>query len=163
MTLCQSALSVFFQGARRLLIDGLTRFAKLTCMCQPDSSVAPFASDLFSVVCLCAEWCGTCRDYREGFDLLASDFAGVRFLWLDIEDQADLLGDLDVENFPTILIRRGAWILFFGTLLPQVGHLRRLIETFVEQTPEQSKAYALSSPERSAWQEDPDLAGIGIA
>ena len=88
-------------------------------------------------------------------------FPGVRFLWRDIEDDAESLGDLEVENFPTILVRRREWVLFFGTMLPQVGHLSRLIETFLEQTVEQSRNYVASNPERNAWQTDPDLAGLG--
>lgn len=131
-------------------------------MRQSDSARAQPSQPWFSVVCLCAEWCGTCREYRSGFEQLADQFEGVRFLWLDIEDQADSLGNLDVENFPTILVRRGEWVLFFGTLPPQMGHLRRLVETFVEQTPEESRVYAFSSPERSAWQKDADLTGIGL-
>lgn len=131
-------------------------------MRQSDSARAQPSQPGFSVVCLCAEWCGTCREYRSGFEQVADQFEEVRFLWLDIEDQADSLGNLDVENFPTILVRRGEWVLFFGTLPPQMGHLRRLVETFFEQTPEESRAYAFSSPERSAWQKNADLAGIGL-
>lgn len=71
------------------------------------------------------------------------------------------MGDLDIENFPTILVRRGDWILFFGTLLPQPGHLRRLLETLMAQTPEESRLYACSNPERSEWQANRDLAEIG--
>ena len=119
------------------------------------------AGERFLVICLCAQWCGTCRDYRAGFEGLAADFSGVDFRWLDIEDEADQLGDLDVENFPTLYIRRGESVLFFGTLLPHLATLRRLIETFVEQTPEQSHDYARSTPERRGWQQDPDLGLLG--
>ena len=127
-------------------------------------SAAAFAgpqSGRFVVICLCAEWCGTCRDYRPGFEALAGQFADVDFRWLDIEDEADELGDLDVENFPTVFIRRGESILFYGTLLPHLSTLRRLIETFVEQTAEQSHDYARSTPERLAWQQDDDLRRLG--
>ena len=115
----------------------------------------------FAVICLCAQWCGTCRDYRAGFDELAAQFPGVRFSWLDIEEQADELGDLDIENFPTLYIRRGDSVLFFGTMLPYVSNLRRLIETFEEQTIEQSHDYARSAPERAGWQDDADLRRLG--
>lgn len=56
------------------------------------------------VACLCAEWCGTCRDYRAAFDQLADAHPDACFAWIDIETHADRLDDLDVENFPTILI-----------------------------------------------------------
>ena len=115
----------------------------------------------FVVICLCAQWCGTCRDYRAGFDELASQFPGVRFSWLDIEEQADDLGDLDIENFPTLYIRRDDSVLFFGTMLPYVSNLRRLIETFEAQTPGQSHDYARSTPERTGWQDDADLRHLG--
>ena len=114
----------------------------------------------FAVICLCAEWCGTCRDYRAGFESLAEMFPNMRFRWLDIEDCADDMGDLDVENFPTLLIRRGSAVLFFGTMLPHLGHLRRTLETFGEQTPEESVHYARSNPERLAWQSNRDLVGL---
>jgi thiol-disulfide isomerase/thioredoxin len=113
------------------------------------------------VVCLCAEWCGTCREYRAGFERLAERFPGVKFLWRDIEDDAERLGDVEIENFPTILVRRREWVLFFGALLPQTGHLHRLIEMFLAQTIEESRRYALSAPERSVWQTDPDLGILG--
>ncbi len=115
----------------------------------------------FLVVCLCAEWCGTCRDYRTGFNELAVQFADVHFRWLDIEDRADELGDLDVDNFPTLLIKRHGWIIFFGTMLPHLSHLRRAVEVFRAQTPEESRAYALANPERRGWQENPDLLKVG--
>ena len=38
---------------------------------------------------------------------------------------------------------------------------RRLIETFEEQTPEQSHDYARSTPERTGWQDDADLRHLG--
>jgi thiol-disulfide isomerase/thioredoxin len=120
----------------------------------------PMASDDLVVLCLCAEWCGTCREYHAGFERLAGRFPGVRFLWRDIEENAEQLGNLEIENFPTILVHRREWILFFGAMPPQAGHLHRLIETFLEQTPEQSRQYASSTPERRTWQEDLDLAKI---
>jgi thiol-disulfide isomerase/thioredoxin len=128
------------------------------CSFDPDGVCLHF--DDLVVVCLCAEWCGTCREYCGEFERLADRFPEVRFLWRDIEENAEGLGDLEIENFPTILVRRREWVLFFGVMPPQVGHLRRLIEIFLEQTIEQSRNYALSSPERSAWQTDPNLAGL---
>jgi thioredoxin 1 len=81
------------------------------------------------VVCLCAEWCGTCRDYRPTFDALSAEFAQHRFVWIDVEDQAELAIHIDIENFPTLLIAQGEQLLFAGTMLPHIGHLRRLLLT----------------------------------
>lgn len=115
----------------------------------------------FLVICLCAEWCGTCRDYRAGFDALASRFPDARFCWVDIEESADDLGEVDVENFPTMLIRRNQLVLFFGAILPHQSHLKMLIEAFQEQSPAESRDYVLSSPERRSWQENPELCRLG--
>lgn len=81
------------------------------------------------VVCLCANWCGTCRDYRTLFDTLALEHPELRCLWVDIEDEADLVGDVDVETFPTLLIADGATVRFMGPLLPQAPVLVRLLES----------------------------------
>ena len=119
------------------------------------------SADTFSVYCLCAEWCGTCREYRPGFQALDAQFPGVRFHWLDIEERADDLGDLDIENFPTLLIMRGELVLFFGTMLPHLGHLQRTLEVFLAQNREESRAYARSDSERKGWQENADLRFLG--
>lgn len=82
------------------------------------------------VVCLCAAWCGVCRDYAAPFDETALAFgAQAAFARLDIEDEAELLGDVDVENFPTLLIARGAHPLFFGTITPHAQTLARLVQS----------------------------------
>lgn len=84
------------------------------------------------VVCLCAEWCGVCNDYRSRFSQVQSNFPQARFLWIDVEDEADLLHPLDVENFPTLLIAVGDAPRFFGPLTPQAETLERLIRAQIE-------------------------------
>jgi thiol-disulfide isomerase/thioredoxin len=83
----------------------------------------------FFVTCLCAAWCDSCADYRDGFFALAKEFPRARFRWLDVEDDAAEVGEREVENFPTLLIERGGAELFYGPLPPQHEHLRRLIQT----------------------------------
>jgi len=92
----------------------------------PDPAPVAAASRWWAV-CLCADWCGTCRDYRAVFDALALEHPGVRFVWVDIEDEADVAGDLDVETFPTLLIAEGDAVRFLGPLLPQAPVLARLL------------------------------------
>lgn len=120
----------------------------------------PSATTKFSVICLCAEWCGTCREYRPGFEQVAARFPDAGFVWLDIEDHAEHLGDLDIENFPTLVIALGTSVLYYGVMLPYPEHLARTLEVFVEQGAEQNHAYARATPERRQWQEDPDLSRL---
>jgi len=84
------------------------------------------------VICLCAEWCDTCRQYRSAFDSLAADWPRARFLWVDIETEEDTVGDVEIETFPTLLIAHGSEVHFFGPLPPHIDVLRRLLQ---ETTP----------------------------
>jgi thioredoxin 1 len=79
------------------------------------------------VSCLCAAWCDTCTQYRPGFLAVAEKFPAAKFRWIDIEDHADEVGELEVENFPTIRVTRNDEVLFHGTLLPIPAHLERLL------------------------------------
>jgi thiol-disulfide isomerase/thioredoxin len=81
------------------------------------------------VACLCAQWCGTCRDYQPLFDQLQTEFPQAQFAWVDIEDQADLVDPVEVENFPTLLVMADGQARFFGTLLPHIDTLRRILQT----------------------------------
>ena len=82
----------------------------------------------YLVACLCAEWCDTCVAYRPGFLAMAERFPRAEFRWVDIEDDAEAVEEIDVENFPTILVRRGEETLFHGVMLPHHEHLQRLLE-----------------------------------
>ena len=95
----------------------------------PAASTSASVASPWWVVCLCAQWCGTCRDYRAVFDQLARAHPAVRFVWIDIEDDAEVAGDLDVETFPTLLIADGQVARFLGPLLPQAAVLSRLLES----------------------------------
>ena len=79
------------------------------------------------VICLCAQWCGTCRDYSSRFEQIERSFPQVRFFWIDIEDEADLVDPIEIETFPTLLIARNEVPIFFGPLLPHMETLERLV------------------------------------
>lgn len=104
------------------------------------------------VVCLCAEWCGTCREYRPGFEAMARQWPDAAFFWIDVEDEAEWVTDLDVENFPTLLIQRGEHVLFFGTMLPQHAILQRTLETLTAFDADEARRYANANAERQGWQ-----------
>lgn len=85
------------------------------------------------VVCLCAQWCSTCRAYAPDF-LAQSGLEQAdpveRYLWVDVEAHDDLLGDWDIETFPTLLIAQGDQPVFMGVLPPQIAVLARLVQSY---------------------------------
>ena len=85
------------------------------------------------VVCLCAAWCGACREWQAPFAQQAATHPAIRFAWVDIEDEADAMGDVDIETFPTILVARGTEVLFLGPLAPSGVQLARLIASLQAQ------------------------------
>lgn len=118
---------------------------------------AALAEGRWVVACLCAGWCDVCKQYRAGFEALAAEFPDVQFVWIDIEDQADLVGDLDVENFPTLLMQHNDVVAFYGTMLPEPRQVARLLEAQRERSPEELAREAAGSPERQQWQRDCNL------
>jgi len=115
------------------------------------------ADDGWIVACLCAAWCGSCRDYRAGFDEMAERHPEKHFVWIDIEDQADVVGDLDVDNFPTLLIQGGETVAFFGPMPPDHRLAERLLLAQVEQDSASLQAKALGSAESRDWQKNCNL------
>jgi hypothetical protein len=87
------------------------------------------------VACLCAAWCRTCDEYRPAFDAAVDELrqAGVPVSahWIDIEDEAELIGDYDVETFPTLLVADSQRVRFVGPLTPQPETVRRLLRATV--------------------------------
>ncbi|PKO64706.1 MAG: hypothetical protein CVU22_23105 [Betaproteobacteria bacterium HGW-Betaproteobacteria-16] len=81
------------------------------------------------VVCLCAAWCGTCRDYLPVFTNMAEAQPGWRTHWVDVEDFEAALDEADITTFPMILIANGEGTLCFaGPVTPQPGMLQRLCD-----------------------------------
>jgi len=81
------------------------------------------------VIVFCAEWCGVCREFRPIVDATAALHPQTVFSWMDIEDDAAMLGDLDVEDFPTLAVYRDGVPVYFGTTLPVANVLGQLIRT----------------------------------
>ena len=122
-----------------------------------DSIAQALGGDRWIVACLCAAWCGTCASYRAAFEALAARHPDKHFIWIDIEDQAEVVGDLDVDNFPTLLIQRHDMVTFFGTMLPDPALAERLIQAQVAQSDEDLALQARSSDERRLWQQQCNL------
>ncbi|WP_426109636.1 thioredoxin family protein [Massilia sp. PWRC2] len=120
-----------------------------------------FAADLagggWTVACLCAGWCGTCTSYRATFEALAARHPALRFVWIDIEDQADLVGELDIDNFPTLLIQHDDVVAFLGTVLPDGALAERLLAAQLSTPADDLARLAASTDERRGWQRSGNL------
>lgn len=89
------------------------------------------SSPPLDVACLCAGWCRTCDAYGPVFEqavaALRAEHPSLRAHWIDIEDRADLVGDFDVETFPTLVVADAQRVRFAGPLTPQPETLMRLL------------------------------------
>ena len=56
----------------------------------------------------------------------------MRFIWVDIEDEAELVDPVEVENFPTLLVVAEDGPRFFGPLMPHKETLVRLLRAQTE-------------------------------
>lgn len=121
---------------------------------------AELAGQRWTVACLCAGWCGTCTSYRDTFDELAARHPDKLFLWIDIEDQAAVVGELDIENFPTLLIQRADQVAFFGTVLPDPGLAHRLVQAQAALGADELEALTGASAERRQWQRECNLRAL---
>lgn len=101
------------------------------------------------VLCLCAEWCGTCRDYRPLFAQVAREHAQMEFAWVDIEDHADLADAFDVETFPTLLVASERGLHFLGPLLPHAQTLSRMLGALPAASPLAPEVQALLTAVRA--------------
>ena len=116
---------------------------------SPDAASHSDASG-WSVSCLCAAWCGTCTEYASVFASLQARFPAVQFRWIDVEDEADLVDPLEVDNFPSILISQGATARFFGVVLPHLETVQRLIQAQLNDPDENGRSAARVAPEARA-------------
>lgn len=91
--------------------------------------------DALLIACFCAQWCKTCQQYQPAFEALAARFPQACLVWIDIEEQPDLLGDEDIEDFPTIQIQNKNGTVFYGPMLPHIEHLERLVQSISERSP----------------------------
>ncbi|NLY33860.1 MAG: thioredoxin family protein [Alcaligenaceae bacterium] len=89
------------------------------------------------IACYCAQWCDTCKEYFESFTELSQRFPQHLFVWVDIEEEPELLDDIDIENFPTLLIQIEGKNHFFGTMLPYIRHLERILQNIRPDSPVQ--------------------------
>ncbi|MBV8666165.1 MAG: thioredoxin family protein [Burkholderiaceae bacterium] len=115
------------------------------------------AEDACVVACLCAAWCDTCSAYKSRFAELAAMHPEQRFVWIDIEDEADLVGDIDVDNFPTLLMQQSGIVSFFGTVLPDLRQADLVLKAQLGKSIGELAQEAGTSEDRKDWQRNYSL------
>ncbi len=56
------------------------------------------------------------------------------FAWADIEDDAELVGDIDVDDFPTLAVFKAGQPLHFGASLPIEAVVTRLLARLAQSS-----------------------------
>jgi thioredoxin 1 len=56
-------------------------------------------------------------------------------VWVDIEDDSDWLGDIDVETLPTLLVLHDTRPMFFGPVLPHMDVVDRTLRALKQHGP----------------------------
>jgi thioredoxin 1 len=88
------------------------------------------------LACLCAAWCRLCDAYEPVLRQVAAEWGavggGLQLHWIDIEDEAELVGDFEVETFPTLVVLDDDRVRFAGPLTPQADTLRRVLRATID-------------------------------
>jgi thioredoxin 1 len=86
-----------------------------------------------SVACLCASWCHVCEDFRQTFEASARHNKHCVFLWIDIEDEAALIDDLDIDDFPILMVEDVKGVRFYGSIEPKHSALTMIVNTNIQE------------------------------
>jgi hypothetical protein len=66
------------------------------------------------------------------FDETARTHPAAHFAWVDVEDEDEAMGNVDIETFPTVLVARGSKPLFLGPVQPSAAQLNRLVQAMMQ-------------------------------
>lgn len=108
------------------------------------------------IACLCARWCDSCRKYEMNFFKLSQCYLQYYFVWIDIEDQYDIIGDFDINNFPTLLIQYGNKVFFFGEVKPTISLTEFIFNNICKKNKELNSNFLLEK-ENKFWQKNIEL------
>ena len=88
------------------------------------------------VACLCAAWCRVCEAYAAVFEEVRLGWTEpgppLAWHWIDIEDESERVGDLDIETFPMLLVADAQGVRFAGPVTPEAHTLRRLLKALLD-------------------------------
>ncbi|MDR0251280.1 MAG: thioredoxin family protein [Burkholderiales bacterium] len=87
-------------------------------------------------VCLCAEWCAVCRDFKPEYHALAQQHPETLFAYLDIEDDEALTGALELDNFPALAVFRDDTLIHFSVTKAKRDNIARLLRKLIASPPQ---------------------------
>lgn len=92
-----------------------------------DQIRAALAAGRRLVACLCAGWCSACAAWHGTFAELSREFADDCFVWIDIEDNDELVAAVEVETLPVLLVQPADGLAFVGPLEPRASVLKSML------------------------------------
>ncbi|EKA2135258.1 hypothetical protein OKB61_003982 [Citrobacter freundii] len=81
------------------------------------------------VVCLCADWCNSCNEWKGIFTSLSEQYPDNLFIWLDIEQHPDMVSSVDLDILPVLLVQKNNNVLFLGAIQPRVDAIIPFLNT----------------------------------
>lgn len=88
-----------------------------------------------TVIVCCANWCGVCRDFKTPLEQLSRRYPKHHFVWIDVEDTQEWEDEIDIENFPTVLIvGSDSRQYFLGPIEPHIGALGKLLDALQDSS-----------------------------
>lgn len=84
--------------------------------------------DQLLVACLCAGWCSSCDNWQSSFKELAATQPEHCFVWLDVDDNPDMVAEVDLETMPVLLLQQNETIYFLGTIEPKPSIVNGLLQ-----------------------------------
>ncbi|WP_353958793.1 thioredoxin family protein [Zwartia panacis] len=88
-----------------------------------------------TVVVLCAEWCGVCREFKDPFEELARALPEWRLGWVDIEAHP-ATEDVELESLPSLIVTGpDEKVIFLGPVVPRPSAIEQLLRGLKNHSP----------------------------
>lgn len=87
------------------------------------------------VIGLGAEWCQLCTDFKPQFIQLATSERNILWLWYNLEEHEELLGDFYPETLPLVWIYQGSKLIRYGTPAEQNNYPKSDVIDFIQSIP----------------------------
>lgn len=87
------------------------------------------------VIGLGAEWCQLCTDFKPYFFHLAETEKNILWLWYNLEEHEDLLGDFYPETLPLVWMYQGSKLIRYGRPAKFNSSSASVIIDFIQSIP----------------------------